>query len=77
MLTLFSFLHVHAQPRDNFGNFVRFLPRWILYATNVSTIRQFLYEREYRIAWKMIMGSIYYGIWVWAMWRLNPMFTFW
>mmetsp|Transcript_18147 Transcript_18147/g.51191 ORF Transcript_18147/g.51191 Transcript_18147/m.51191 type:complete len:518 (-) Transcript_18147:499-2052(-) len=65
------------KPRDNFGNFVRFLPRWLMYATNISTIRQFLYEQEYKIAWKMVLGTAYYMIWVACLYRLSPTFTFW
>ena len=66
-----------SQPRDNFSNFVRFLPRWTLYATNVSTIRQFIFQKEYKVAWRMFVGTVFYMIWIGCFWRLSPIFTFW
>jgi len=65
------------KPRDNFKNFVRFLPRWTLYATNVSTIRQFIFQKEYKVAWRMLVGTVFYMIWIGCFWRLSPIFTFW
>jgi len=63
------------KPRDYFPNFVRFLPRFFLYVINVSTIRQFLYQGEYKITWKMVMGTVFYIIWVGMFYRLSPIFA--
>eukprot|EP00009_Paramoeba_aestuarina_P004779 CAMPEP_0201508486 /NCGR_PEP_ID=MMETSP0161_2-20130828/1847_1 /ASSEMBLY_ACC=CAM_ASM_000251 /TAXON_ID=180227 /ORGANISM="Neoparamoeba aestuarina, Strain SoJaBio B1-5/56/2" /LENGTH=510 /DNA_ID=CAMNT_0047903175 /DNA_START=54 /DNA_END=1586 /DNA_ORIENTATION=- len=65
------------KPRDSFKNFVRFMPRWALYALNVSTIRQFVFQKDYKVAWRMLVGTIFYAIWIGCFWRLSPVFTFW
>ena len=63
------------KPRDNFGNFVRFVPRFFLYAVNVSTIRQFYFEGDMKTSWKMLMGTIFYFIWFGMFFRLSPIFA--
>ena len=43
--------------RDSFGNWLRYLPRFTLYALNISTLRQFFYEGEYKVVFKMMAGK--------------------
>mmetsp|Transcript_38503 Transcript_38503/g.61036 ORF Transcript_38503/g.61036 Transcript_38503/m.61036 type:complete len:518 (-) Transcript_38503:52-1605(-) len=66
---------ISDKPRDNFSNFVEFLPRFLLYAINVSTLRQFIYQKDYKVAARMFTGTLYYLIWLGCFWRLSPLFT--
>lgn len=56
------------KPRDNWICFLCYLPRWIMYAGNVSTIIQFVKEGNAKITRHMVYGSIWYYSWVgyWA-----------
>merc|ERR1712070_566578 len=51
------------KPRDSIVNYVCYIPRFMLYALNVSTIIQFCKEKNYQVAWKMFVGSFYYRVW--------------
>jgi hypothetical protein len=52
------------KPRDSFTALICYLPRFMLYATNVSTVWQFLQEGQHKVAKNAIFGSIYYLLWV-------------
>jgi len=57
------------KPRDNFVNFIAYLPRWASYALNISTTLQFIREGKYKTAFDCVLGSAYYAAWVWLMLR--------
>merc|ERR1719359_1548857 len=46
------------KPRDSPVNFIAYLYRFALYATNISTVYQFILEGCYGVAWKMVIGSV-------------------
>jgi hypothetical protein len=52
------------KPRDNFFNWVCYLPRYVLYAVNISTIHQFASEKNWKIVFKVFLGSVYFLVWV-------------
>lgn len=43
------------RPRDSFMNYVGYLPRWLGYAFNVTTIAQFYKEGNVSYAQKMLL----------------------
>mmetsp|Transcript_7733 Transcript_7733/g.20900 ORF Transcript_7733/g.20900 Transcript_7733/m.20900 type:complete len:517 (-) Transcript_7733:216-1766(-) len=59
------------KPRDNFFNWVAYVPRFLLYNVNISTVIQFVNEGKWKTALKVVYGSAYFfawmGIWVWAL----------
>lgn len=61
--------------RDSFGNWLRYLPRFTLYALNVSTLRQFIYEGEYKVAAKMVFGTAWFWGFVYITYLYSPVFT--
>jgi len=65
------------KPRDNFRNFICYLPRFILYAVNVSTIVQFFKEGQYNVCFRMFMGNAWWAIWFFAFAYYSPQFAFW
>jgi len=56
------------KPRDNFANWIAYLPRWTSYSLNLSSIIQFTIEGNYKVAKQMIWGSVYFWVWygLWA-----------
>lgn len=52
------------KPRDSFVNWVAYLPRYLLYAVNVSTIQQFWSEGNYKVVRKTFVGTVYFFIWL-------------
>jgi hypothetical protein len=48
------------RPRDEWPWLVAYIPRFALYATNVSTTLQFLREGKPTIALKTVLGTLYY-----------------
>jgi hypothetical protein len=54
------------RPRDNFSNFVRYIPRFGSYAVNISTVIEFGQDGNYPYVLKMIWGSLVY----WAFFAL-------
>jgi hypothetical protein len=56
------------KPRDNLFFFFSYIPRQALYAVNISTMLQFLNERNWKIVWRMVVASAYYLGWclLWA-----------
>lgn len=63
------------KPRDEFKNFVAYVPRFLLYAVNVSTVYQFLLDKKPVIAAKMVFGTLYWAAFVAAIGFLSPMFA--
>eukprot|EP01059_Diplonema_ambulator_P019402 TRINITY_DN325_c0_g3_i1.p2 TRINITY_DN325_c0_g3~~TRINITY_DN325_c0_g3_i1.p2 ORF type:complete len:460 (+),score=163.55 TRINITY_DN325_c0_g3_i1:53-1381(+) len=63
------------KPRDSGRNFICYIPRQFLYAINISTVHQFIEDKEYDTAFKMVVGTVWYIIWVYAFWLLDPMFA--
>ena len=51
------------KPRDNFANWVAYIPRFWLYAANISTIDQFAREKNYKVCLKAIYGTVYFFLW--------------
>lgn len=52
------------KPRDNFANWVAYLSRYFLYATNISTVAQFSRESNWKIVCKVILGSAWFVSWM-------------
>ena len=48
------------KPRDEWRWLVAYIPRFVLYACNLSTTWQFYKEGLHRIAFQTILGSLYY-----------------
>jgi hypothetical protein len=51
------------KPRDNFANWVAYLPRYFLYAINVSTTAQFAREKNWKVVYKVVLGSVWFFAW--------------
>mmetsp|Transcript_17865 Transcript_17865/g.50633 ORF Transcript_17865/g.50633 Transcript_17865/m.50633 type:complete len:521 (-) Transcript_17865:137-1699(-) len=64
------------KPRDNFFNWVAYIPRFLLYNVNISTTIQFANEKRWATVGKVIYGSVYFFVWVaiWA-WAVGPAFA--
>jgi len=62
------------RPRDSFTNFLAYLPRWALYALNVSTFRQFMFEKKHEIAFRIVAGTVYFMMWASFIYSFNPTF---
>jgi len=64
------------KPRDNFFNWVAYLPRYFLYAFNVSTISAFVREKNWNIVSKVFFGSVWFLGWcyIWIV-LVGPVFT--
>ena len=54
-LKLPTYVHTHSHPYS-LVNFTAYMYRFMLYATNVSTVFQFCKEGNYDTAWKMVIG---------------------
>lgn len=63
------------KPRDEFMNFVAYVPRFAGYAINVSTVWQFTREGQYKTALKMLVGSVYWASFVCLAGYFSPMFA--
>jgi hypothetical protein len=48
------------MPRDNFLNYLAYIPRWFAYHINVTTYLQFSAEQNTDYANKMVLGSMWY-----------------
>jgi len=65
-----------GKPRDSFVNWVAYLPRYYLYAVNVTTILQFAYERNWKVVLKVTWGSVWFFAWFGACcYYLSPVFA--
>lgn len=65
------------KPRDSFRNFVAYIPRWAGYAVNITTVVQFVKERNYKVAGNMLLGSLYWACFASFIWHIDPQFAFW
>lgn len=63
------------RPRDNFFNYVRYVPRWLSYSLNLSTVVQFTKEKNYTVVGHMLMGSLYYTTFLAIFFKINPGFA--
>jgi len=69
------------RARDDWNNYVRYIPRWFAYATNVSTVRRFFFvpdeKGEFRtlMGFKTVCGSLYYVAFIAFFFRLQPAFA--
>jgi hypothetical protein len=62
-------------PRDSFRNYVHYLPRWLAYHFNISTVIQFCKENEYKLAFKTLNGTVFYWIAFGAVFYHSPKFA--
>lgn len=70
-------ISVADKPRDEWTALICYIPRFLLYACNVSTVRQFYKEGRYRVAWSMVVGTLYYVVWYALVSRAyGPLFAF-
>jgi hypothetical protein len=60
----FDVVTTSDKPRDSFVNWVGYLPRWFIYAINISTSIQFALEGQMRIAKKVMVGTLYFFTWL-------------
>jgi hypothetical protein len=63
------------KPRDSWISFAAYLPRYTLYSLNLSTILQFINEDNWKVANRMIFGTLYHCIWLFIWWRMSPSFA--
>eukprot|EP00937_MAST-01D_sp_MAST-1D-sp2_P002262 g2262.t1 len=69
------------RPRDEWHSFVRYVPRWFAYATNVATLRRFALVRDEKgelkldAAARVALGTAYYVAFLGFFFRLAPLFT--
>eukprot|EP00039_Didymoeca_costata_P030993 m.32577 g.32577 ORF g.32577 m.32577 type:complete len:421 (-) comp8428_c0_seq2:1680-2942(-) len=63
------------MPRDNFMNYVAYIPRWFAYHINITTYIQFKVEKNEECANKMVMGSLYYITFVVIVASFSPIFA--
>eukprot|EP00928_Gymnodinium_smaydae_P047859 TRINITY_DN31973_c0_g1_i1.p2 TRINITY_DN31973_c0_g1~~TRINITY_DN31973_c0_g1_i1.p2 ORF type:complete len:506 (-),score=104.60 TRINITY_DN31973_c0_g1_i1:149-1666(-) len=69
------------RARDNWNNYVRYIPRWFAYATNVATIRRFLLKPDEKgelrvtLGLKTVAGTLYYMLFLAFFFRLQPAFA--
>jgi len=61
--------------RDTFESWVKYLPEWFAYASNVSTIRAFAQERRWNWVAGTVMSTLLYVSFVAACWAVHPLFT--
>lgn len=61
-------------PRDSFVNWVSYLPRFTLYATNISGIYQFWAEGDMKSVVAMLVGSLVHATFVLMAMRTHTMF---
>ncbi|CAD7931430.1 unnamed protein product [Amoebophrya sp. A25] len=63
------------RPRDSFANFVRYLPCWLSYSTNLSTIYAFCQEGRYRWATHVALYTSAYWAFVAVCVKIAPLFA--
>jgi len=52
------------KPRDSWKAFLCYMPRWLLYSSNLATYIQFMREKNPKVANKTLVGSAYYVCWI-------------
>jgi hypothetical protein len=60
--------------RDSFWNWVRYIPRFFLYALNITTIQQFYAEGNIQLVNQMFYGSAIYWLGVFMVYKCSPLF---
>lgn len=69
-------LHTTAfRPRDEVSSWIRYIPEWFGYASNVSAVIQFCKEKRYNFAFKTALASMVYVLFVVACARVHFWFT--
>lgn len=65
------------KPRDSIVNFIAYLPRWFLYASNLSTMYIIAFkDKKTKVALKMVRSTLYYVACIAACWMIGgPSFT--
>ena len=64
------------KPRDEWLALVAYVPRFALYACNLSTVVQFLSEGKRDVALRTVLGTAYYGVWMYLVARwVSPAFS--
>eukprot|EP01063_Lacrimia_lanifica_P011205 TRINITY_DN1800_c0_g1_i2.p2 TRINITY_DN1800_c0_g1~~TRINITY_DN1800_c0_g1_i2.p2 ORF type:complete len:459 (+),score=196.17 TRINITY_DN1800_c0_g1_i2:87-1463(+) len=70
-------LSTSDKPRDSFTNFLCYLPRQFLYAINVTTVYQFIVDKEYNTAFMMNFGTAWYFGFVYLLHTFHTEFALW
>ena len=65
------------RSRDRFGSWVRYVPEWMAYALNLSSLAFFARRGEWRRAFGTVASTAYYLCFVGLVWRCHPAFCFW
>jgi hypothetical protein len=63
------------RPRDRFTSWIRYIPEWFGYASNVSSILAFMEEGRYRLAIMSSLWTVYYWVFVGVCYSIQPTFT--
>jgi hypothetical protein len=64
------------KPRDSLINWIAYLPRWFLYASNISCIITFAREDNMRVVNKVLTGTVYTFVWVAVVaWKMGWLFA--
>lgn len=63
------------RSRDSFWNYLRYLPRWVMYHSNISSIYTFYQEGNTNVVIKMIAGTVYYALVFGVILRASPLFA--
>jgi hypothetical protein len=63
------------RPRDRFGSWVRYLPEWFAYASNVSSVRAFVREGRTRFALATALSTLGYAAFVAALLYAHTQFA--
>jgi len=65
------------RPRDEFTSWVRYVPEWMAYATNASSLVFFIQQKEWKRVVGTMLSTMYYCAFVGLIWHFSPMFCFW
>lgn len=71
----FDVVSTGDKPRDSLVYFIAYLPRWLLYSLNISTLNQFYNEGKYDVAFKVLFGSAYWWTFFTVVACFNPIFA--
>jgi len=63
------------RARDNFLNYLAYIPRWFAYHVNITTYMQFSAEANDEYAGKMVFGSAYYLTFVGMCGYVSPVYA--
>lgn len=62
-------------PRDSFPNFLAYIPRFFLYALNISSVMQFFAEGQYKYCIRMMIGNVVFGAFFYLSYEASPVFA--